>query len=64
LNIFKASKCKGVHTSCIPIGDISWAALSADGFAMPHCYTIAFDMIGGTVKPPAIVTVSLAKKIM
>lgn len=63
LYMFSASKCKGVHTICNAIGDANWATMSAFYFFISHRETSALDTRGGTVNPPAIVSVSRARKI-
>jgi hypothetical protein len=64
LYIFSASKCIGVQIICIAIGVASCATLSDLDFSKPQALVIAAETKGGTVKPPAIVSVSRAKKII
>ena len=64
LYIFRASKWSGVQINCIPMGEMSYATLSECFFYQPNEDCIAPETSGGNVKPPAIVSVSLHKKII
>jgi len=63
LYILSANKCSGVQISCIAIGEVSYATLSAVCFDMFAVCWYMFDIKGGTVNPPAIVNMSRDKKI-
>jgi hypothetical protein len=63
LYMLRASKCRGVQTICKTAGEASWAILSERLFSKPNLLVKTDDMIGGTVNPPAIVSVSLMMKM-
>jgi hypothetical protein len=60
--MLRAAKCKGVQTSCIAIGVVSWVILSAYFASKFAFFYRAADNRGGSVKPPAIVSTSRQKK--